>query len=691
VKIKLNLDTLMFNFNLVFIIIVMSYQLEATVKSKIVIPSIFSNDMVLQHNTNVPFWGKANPGDNILIKTSWGITQKTITKNNGNWKMKIRTANPGGPYKIILIVGDSIIRFNNVLLGEVWLCSGQSNMTIPLEGWLPENPINNSAEEISDADYPLIRLFTVIPSVSYKPRFDALGKWSECTQQTAAKFSAVAYFFGRELYNEIKVPIGLILSSWGATRVQDWISSDYLLKLKSYQALGAKMDSLQTKTEKLMKWNTQHPIIDISKNDIQDQWKNLYFSDSICFSRNLDDKNWITIDLPSTWKTSKIGDIDGVVWFRRLIKVPENWVNKNLVLNIGPIHDMNRIYVNGELVGKKEEDNKWGEKRVYSIPGNLIRDTIIAVAIRVIGIHGDGGIWGEDKNNLKIFSLENKNENKYLSIAGKWKCLPVAEYIGGKFYVYNIKNLEFYDRPKISLPGPDTPSVLYNGMISPLIPYHIKGVIWYQGERNSHKRADYMNYEALFHMMINNWRAKWCEGQFPFYFVQIAPFDYTDNSQSEIVRNAQLQTYLSTSNTGIVATLDIGSLKTIHPPNKQEVGRRLALWALSKNYHKNIMFSGPIYKSMKIECGRIMLTFKCSDGGLLMKKNNSETNFIIAGKDHKFFDAQVEVKNDKLIVYSNKVKNPVAVRYAWNNSDEATLFNKSGLPAPTFKTDNWMR
>jgi len=230
--------------------------------------------------------------------------------------------------------------------------------------------------------------------------------------------------------------------------------------------------------------------------------------------------------------------------------------------------------------------------------------------------------------------------------------------------------------------------MLYNGMISPVVPYSIKGAIWYQGESNANEPADYNNYKIYFPLMIKNWRADWEEGNFPFYYVQIAPFDYGNTSKSYMIREAQLLT-LSVPNTGMAVTLDIGNVDNIHPADKQDVGKRLALWALAKTYNEDVKYSGPLYKSMKTEGDKIVISFDYADDGLVLKPVNGDNNFLIAGIDSNFVKADAKVDGNKLIVYSNEIKNPVAVRYAWSNTAEATLFNKEGLPASTFKTDNW--
>ena len=650
--------------------------------NSIEIPSIFSDNMVLQQKSNVRFWGKANPGESIEVSASWGASAKTKVNDNGLWKTDLKTIKAGGPYEIKIKIGDSTLVYKNVLLGEVWLCSGQSNMELPLQGWPPQVVVQNSAEEIKEANYPYIRLFNVSRAVSDKPLFNCSGKWTECDSLTVAKFSAAGYFFGRELYKNLKVPIGLISSPWGGTPIESWISSEYLGKADEYKPVIAKIDSAGDEIKKLNDWIHSHPVIDVSSKAPEHKWENLEFGDSACAKTDFNDSNWKTMKLPVYWESTEVGNFDGIVWFRKKVDVPKSWIGKDLVLEPGPVDDMDRSYVNGTFVGGIEKEGFWNEPRVYNVPKEIVNDSVLTIAVRVLDIGGGGGIWG---NNIKM-KIHPKDSDESISLAGDWKYLPVAEFINDKFYVYKIEGEEFYSRPKCSVDiSPNTPTMLYNGMISPLIPYRIKGTIWYQGESNV---GTPYNYKTLFPLMIKNWRDSWGEGNFPFYFVQIAPFDYGASSKSYIIREAQLLT-LSVPNTGMVVTLDIATVNNIHPPDKQDVGKRLALWALAKNYNKNIPYSGPLYKSLKIKKGEAVLSFEHAGKGLIFKAIDGETNFIIAGKDQKFVKAQVKVDGKKLIVYSPDVKEPAAVRYAWSNKGEATLFNKELLPASTFRTDNW--
>jgi sialate O-acetylesterase len=648
----------------------------------VVMPSIFSDNMVLQQKSNVQFWGKARPGDSVFINGSWNASAKTKVNDDGLWKTKIKTLKAGGPYEVKVKIGDSTIVYKNVMLGEVWLCSGQSNMEMPLEGWPPQSVIQNSAEEIKNANYPDIRLFNVTRAVSNKPEFNCAGKWTECDSQTAAKFSAAGYFFGREIYKNIKVPVGLISSPWGGTPIEAWISREYLGKLDQYKPVIEKIASMDTEVKKLIDWIHSHPVIDVSSKDVEHKWENLEFDDSSCSKPEFNDENWKTMKLPVYWESAAIGNFDGIVWFRKKVEIPKEWIGKDLVVELGPVDDMDRSYVNGTLIGGIEKNGFWQQPRVYDVPKELVKDSVLSIAVRVMDIGGGGGIWG---NNVKM-KIHPKGSEENISLAGDWKYLPTAEFISDKFYVYKVEGQEFNSRPKSSIDiSPNTPTMLYNGMIAPLVSYGIRGSLWYQGETNVGQPD---NYKILFPLMIKNWRDNWGEGDFSFYFVQIAPFDYGESARSYIIREAQFLT-LSVPNTGMAVTLDIATVKNIHPPDKQDVGKRLALWALAKNYNKKIIYSGPLYKSIKILKNKAVLSFDEAGKGLIFKESGGETNFLIAGKDKKFFKAEVKIDGKKLIVSSPEVKKPAAVRYEWNNEGEATLFNKEQLPASTFKTDNW--
>lgn len=653
---------------------------QSVMENDLKMPAIFSDNMVLQQKTDAAVWGQAPKGTKVFVSGSWGSSAEAVSNSDGNWLTKIETPGFGGPYELKIENNDSKIIFKNVLIGEVWLCSGQSNMEMPLAGWPPNDTIAGSESEIKNANLSNIRLFTVTRIFATEPQNDCSGTWLECSPGTAPQFSATAFFFGKKLYEDLNIPVGLIHSSWGGTPVESWISKIYLGSIERYKNIYNKIDESRYQIEVLNKWLFSHPSINVNDKPEQERWKNLKLNDDECSATEYDDSSWPEMNLPQPWENTEVGSFDGVIWFRKNIEIPQNWINKNLILELGPIDDMDITFVNGNKVGGYESSGFWNAERIYEIPSQIVTTNNLSIAVRVLDNQGGGGIWGKADQML----LRLKDNGEKLNINGVWKYLPVAEFVGGKLFVFGSKNNEYKNRPPLSIRISDrTISSLYNGMIAPLIPYSIEGAIWYQGEANIENAYEYKN---LFSMMIKNWREDF-KNEFSFYFTQIAPYDYGEQSKSQLLREAQFKT-LDVPNTGMAVTMDIGNVKNIHPANKKDVGERLARWALAKNYNMKIPFSGPLYKSLVIENGKAVLSFEFADKLNLIPRNG-KINFQIAGEDKIFYEAFAQVENDKLIVYSPKVNNPAAVRYSWNNRDEATLFNGAGLPSPSFRTDNW--
>jgi len=496
------------------IVLVLAGVLSADVR----LPSVISDNMVLQQGKAVPIWGWADPCETVTVTGSWGSGKwETTADQDGKWMVKIDSGKAGGPYEMT-VAGKNTVTVKDILVGEVWVCSGQSNMEFTVK------QAKNSAQEIADANnYPQIRSFNVYKKVIYTPTYNCSGKWQVCSAQTAGSFTAVGYFFGRELNKQLNVPVGLIHTSWGGTPAESWMSKEYLENDPNFQ-----------------------PIL------------------------------------------------------KRFEEASANY---------------------------PELKKKYQEKR-----------------------------------------------QQYDSIAPKLR----AE---GK---------PLPPRPEEPI-GPGhaySPTGLYNGMIVPIIPYGIRGVIWYQGESNAWRAYQY---RTLFPTMIKNWRDKWGQGDFPFLFVQLANFEATspqpqENDWAEL-REAQLMT-LSAPNTGMAVTIDIGEANDIHPKNKQDVGRRLALWALAKTYGKTIVYSGPIYTLMEVQGNKAILHFENIGGGLVAK-GDSLKGFAIAGADTKFAWADAKIEGNTVVVSSDKVSVPVAVRYAWAINPVCNLYNKEGLPATPFRTDIW--
>jgi sialate O-acetylesterase len=648
------------------------------------LPSIISSGMVLQQNTDVVIWGKSTPSTRIKISTSWGNQTKIKSDESGNWKTKIKTTAAGGPYELVFQTRDTTITVKDVLLGEVWLCSGQSNMEMTLKGWPPSDTINNSAREIASADFPLIRMFTVPRNTSVEPITNCKASWNLCSPQNAGSFSATAYFFGKKLHQELGVPVGLIHSSWGGTPAQSWISKEYVSIIPAYKNIADSMGLALIQYDTLFKWMETLKQIELPV-DTQ-SYAVIAAGDSIYSDFEINDSNWSLIKLPSFWESSVLPNFDGVVWFRKEFELPVTFKDKSMVLHLGAIDDMDATFINGVEVGSTLKPGFWKYSREYSIPKGILKIGKNIVTVKVIDIMGGGGIY--DKGGINI---SDKNSDKsVINLDGEWKYLVAAELLKGKIYVYDNSEKTFANRPHISVAiNAYQPTTLYNAMIYPLIPYTIQGVIWYQGEANVGKAFEY---RSLFPALIECWRNVWGEGDFPFYYVQIAPWNYGEElpSSSAELREAQLMT-LKLPNTGMVVTTDIGNPLTIHPSDKQEVGRRLALLALSKNYGKDtLVYSGPLYSKLEINGNKITIHFTHTEGGLVAK-DGPLTFFEIAGEDQKYIPAYADIKGETIEVWSDKVPKPVAVRFGWSQVANPNLFNGAGLPASPFRTDNWKR
>ncbi len=649
---------------------------------KFELPSVISSGMVLQRNTNINLWGKAAPGKKVDVITSWGVKKSAKADKTGKWMVSIPAGDAGGPFEVAFRTKDTSMVIDDVLIGEVWICSGQSNMEMPVSGWPPKDTINNSAREIAKADYPMIRLFTVPKNTATQPLDSCGGTWKACSPETVADFSATAYFFGREIYQKLGVPIGLIHTSWGGTPAEAWTSEKYLTEFPSYKGIVDSFVYVQTEMDSLMVWMSRlkKTVIDYADKTF---FGSLSFSDKSLLAADYDDSKWPLMPVPSLWESNELPDFDGIVVFRTTFEVPPSFIGKEATLHLGPIDDMDASYINGVEVGKILELGQWTTERNYSVPAGILREGENVLAVRVIDNTGGGGLYSSEDITLTI------KAGKPVILNGEWQYMPVAEIIGNTIYFYDKVN-SFNSRPAITITiGQNTPTTLYNAMINPLVPYTLRGAIWYQGETNVGRGFEY---RSLFPAMIANWREAWGQGDFPFYYVQIAPWEFDDDipSSAAELREAQLMT-LSVPNTGMVVTTDIGNPVNIHPSNKQEVGRRLSLWALSKDYgFDSIVYSGPLYDTLSIEQGKIIVHFTHTDGGLV-SDGKPLTYFEIAGEDQQYYPALAAIAGNTVVVSSDQVTDPVAVRFGWRATAEPNLFNGAGLPASPFRSDNWKR
>jgi sialate O-acetylesterase len=646
--------------------------------SKLQLPSLIGDNMVLQQKTDANIWGKANPGQKIRVTPDWGIETIATAGEDGKWLVTVPTPEAGGPHSMAIAGADTTITINNIMFGEVWFCSGQSNMEMPLAGWPPVDTIMYSAKTIASAAIPEIRLFNVQRKVSGKLLDDLTGKWEVCTPASVKQFSATAFFFGSKLNRELKIPIGLIESAWGGTPSESWTSADVLENAGEFVSEIKDIKESAPLQAEYQAWLNEHKKVDV-KPAGDDQWKNLSFDDGSVPSPDFDDSTWPVMSLPGTFEKT-IGEFDGAVWFRKNVELPADFTGKDLELSLGPIDDMDCTYFNGEPVGTTDVGGYWQVNRIYNVPGKLVRNGINIIAVRVLDTQGGGGIDGL-AGSMKISIKGGKTSSQ--SIEGEWRYKPVAELIGDKFYVLDLAKNEFSSRQRPKSLGPSTPSVLYNAMVNPAVNYKIKGAIWYQGEANV-GRAE--QYAKIFPLMIRNWRDAWGITDFPFYFVQIAPWIYSnlDSTESVLLREAQAGT-LQLAKTGMVVTLDIATVMNIHPPFKKEVGERLANLAISNDYGLKIPCNGPVYKSMVRDGSSIKIQFDNIGTGLV-SKNLNIPEFEIAGSDGKFVKAKASLINNEILVSNPKVREPLSVRYCWRNGAVGTLFNSDGLPASQFTT-----
>jgi sialate O-acetylesterase len=641
---------------------------------------VFGDSMILQRDRPIPVWGQAAANEQISVSLN-GKTSKTTADAHGAWMAKLPAMKAGGPCVLIITGSGKSLTLTNVLIGDVWVCSGQSNMGMTMAG--TGRGILDGERAIAAANYPNIRLFTVMPTIATAPKEDLAkhSAWMPCTPQSVKDFSAVAYFFGRQVHQQAKVPVGLILTAWGGTYAEAWTSRTGLATLPEFAQRLQEADANLPRLElveaefkpQAAAWEDQMDALDAGVQDGVPVW-----SKPECPTAD-----WTSIEMPlpiaklAGAVPSKLG---GRVWLRRDIEVPASLQGRDLRLNLGLVRESGRVWFNGAEVSRSDLSYHFWEGHKSVIPANLVRPGINTIVVRSTDTAGFGGIIA-DPSTFELASRTPDSGLKPLNLAGPWlmkQGLPVEKLA-----------------PRPTAPGywpsnPNMPTVLYNAMINPLVRTPIKGAIWYQGESNAGQAYEY---RRLFPALIRDWRRAWGQGDFPFLYVQIASFGNWQPLATEPrecnwaeLREAQLLT-LSTPKTGMAVTIDIGEVQDIHPINKRDVGIRLGLAAQSVAYHQRIEYSGPLYQSMKVKNDRVHITFTHAKG--LATKGGELKGFSIAGSDHKFRNARAEVRGGKVVVWSDAVPEPVAVRYGWDFAPECNLYNAASLPASPFRTDEW--
>ena len=633
-------------------------------QAKVVLPSVFTDNMVLQQKTDITFYGDATKNKQLTVKTGWnGKEYYTEADGQGKWSLKIPTPAAGGPYEITFSDGKKL-QLKNVMIGEVWFCSGQSNMEMPVAGW---GKVMNYEQEIAEAAYPAIRLFQVKKNTSLAPLKEVestLGGWQECSSATVPEFSALAYFYARALWKELNVPIGVIDCTWGGTPAEAWTSHETLRQVMGFREEMDKLERLGFDPNRMEQ----------AYSEERAHWQSLFTekdkgmeNGKLCWTApSLSEEDWQTISLPGYWEGKGLKDFDGIIWFRRSLEIPAEWAGKPLTLRLGMIDDEDITYFNGVEIARGAG---YMTPRTYTIPAKLVKAGKAVLAVRVSDFGGEGGIHG------KAEDLYVEADGKRISLAGDWK------------YRIGLSLKGFPPAPVSPIQSSSYPTVLFNAMVKPWTAFPIKGVIWYQGEANVGRPEQYGD---LFPALITDWRRQW-RSDFPFYFVQLANFmeskEIQPDSEWAALREAQTKA-LKLDQVGMAVTIDIGLADDIHPKNKQEVGRRLALVALAGSYGKNVSGSAPVFRNYRIKGDKMELDFGQKQDGFQIKGTTLK-GFTIAGPDRVFYPAEAMVQNGKIIVFSPEVSIPLAARYGWADNPDCNLYGENGLPVAPFRTDCW--
>jgi len=609
--------------------------------------------MVLQRDAKINVWGWASGGEKVSVKFN-NKTYKTTTDSEGKWKLQLAPMKAGGPYTME-ISGKNKIMLHDILIGDVWLCTGQSNMVHQMA-----LHAIRYADEISNANNPAIRQFWV-PNITNlrEPQNDLpSGSWKWANPTDVKEFSAVAYFFAKKIYEKYHVPIGLINASWGGIPVESMMSEDAFTSFPDILKMIEKNKDTGYVNETNRK--AQRAVQSIPKTidkGIREKW----------FDPSYSPKGWRTIAIPGYWEDQGVKDLDGVVWYRREIEVPAAMANASAKVFLGRIVDADELYINGTKVAGT---GYMYPQRRYSIQNGILKPGKNLFVIRVTNNAGKGGFVPD-----KPYQLIAGNDT--ISLTGYW------QYKVGQV---NASRSSSGGSPSIALQN--QPTALYNAMIAPLVGYNLKGFLWYQGESNTGRPDEYAQLQPA---MIADWRSKWQQGALPFLFVQLPGFmEYTYSpveSQWATFREAQARS-LSVPNTAMAVAIDLGEWNDIHPDRKKEVGERLALAAEKIAYGENIVYAGPLYQSSTIEGNKIIISFSNTGSGLTTSDGEAPAEFAIAGEDKKFVWANAVIDGDKIIVSADGIAAPKYVRYAWADDPvNPNLINKEGLPAAPFRTD----
>jgi sialate O-acetylesterase len=628
-----------------------------TVNAQVRLPSLVRDSMILQRDAPVNIWGWAAVNEKISLRFK-NKTYKTAADKSGKWLVKLPPTPAGGPYTLDIAASNKI-SLKEILFGDVWFCSGQSNMVHQL------NIHDVSyAKDIAEANYPMIRQFWIPTLTSLQgPKDDyPAGNWKSAVGEDVRPFSGVAYFFAKTIYDKYHIPIGIINSSVGGPPVEAWTSEE---GLKNFPAAFATLQ--KNKDTAYINSLTRRPAGSTNRpappTDPGSAGSVKWYDPAYI------PKGWRNINVPGYWEDQGLKDLNGIVWYRKEIDVPASMTGKAARIFLGRIVDTDELYINGTRVGNTTYQYP---QRRYHIASTVLKPGKNILVIRVTNSFGKGG-FVPDKPYCIFAGTDT------IDLKGSWLYKVGAAY-------RPVTGRQFGGGGGID--AQSQPAALYNAMVAPAIHYTIKGFCWYQGEGNTGRPAEYAASQAA---QIEDWRNKWGQGRLPFLYVQLPNFmDYNyqpSESNWAALRESQLKA-LHVPNTAMAVTIDLGEWNDLHPDNKKDIGIRLALAALKLAYNENIVYSGPLYRSSTIEGNKIIISFDHVGGGLITIDEEDPADFAIAGADKKFVWAKAKIEGDKVIVWSDEIPQPKYVRYAWaDNPVNPNLYNKEKLPASPFRTD----
>ena len=626
----------------------------AVTASELRVAAPLGEGMVIQRQAVVPVRGRAPAAAEVVLSFD-GHTYRTVADASGRWRIELPPHEAGGPKAMSIAAAGERLEIGDVLVGDVWLCSGQSNMEWPLAMSL------GAEVEIAAAGDRRIRHFKVPRSFAPAPEPElAGGSWRPADAEHVGEFTAVGYFFARALQPHVGVPIGLVDSTWGGSRIEAWMSAESLGL--DERGMREVLEGERIREEELLR------AIEARAGGLPREDHGLVDGQARWAAAGLDDSSWHEIPVPSLWEEAGWEGMDGVGWYRTSFELTATEAASEVWLGLGAIDDSDTSWVNGHPVGGMEW--AWSQERRYRVPASALVEGRNVVAVRVEDGGGGGGIYGEQAS-------------VYVEVAGHRR--PLA---GPWRFQLGVVTINPVDRQR------EVPTKLYNKMVHPLHDFPVKGILWYQGESNAWG-ADAFAYRRLFPAMIEDWRQRRGAEELPFLFAQLAAFlpprDEPGESSWAVLRESQ-SAALELAGTAQAVLIDAGDADDVHPRDKRTVGERLALSARKVAYGEELVFSGPVYTGMRLEGDRVLLELDHVGGGLVAggPAGSALRGFANAGADRRFVWAEAEIVGDRVAVRSDRVPEPVAVRYAWaDNPEGANLYNREGLPASPFRTDGW--